>query len=149
MSFTIAKATEADVPAILSLIKELAAFEREPDAVVVTEAVLLRDGFGFAPLYHCLVGKENGIVVGISFCYIRYSTWKGPRLYLEDLIVAHSARGKGYGSALFDATIELAKEMGCGAVCWQVLDWNTPAIDFYIKKGAVHNPGWLDMVLHV
>jgi len=149
MTISITPATPADVPAILDLIRELAVFEREPDAVVVTEEVLLRDGFGAQPLYHCLVGRVGGEVVGISFCYIRYSTWKGPRLYLEDLIVHQEYRGQGYGSALFDATVHQAKVLGCSAVCWQVLDWNTPAIGFYEAKGAQRRDGWLDMFLEV
>ena len=149
MAFHIRPAVPTDVPAVLSLIKELAVFEREPDAVIITEADLLRDGFGPQPLYHCLVGEEDGRVVGMSFCYIRYSTWKGPRLYLEDLIVTEAARGKGYGSTLFDATLLLAKELACTAVCWQVLDWNTPAIDFYAAKGAVRRDGWVDMWLDI
>lgn len=149
MSLSITAATPADVPAILALIRELAVFEREPDAVVVTEEVLLRDGFGPTPLYRCLVGRVGEEVVGISFCYIRYSTWKGPRLYLEDLIVRQQCRGLGYGTALFDATLAIAKDLGCSAVCWQVLDWNTPAIEFYEAKGAQRRDGWVDMFLEV
>lgn len=149
MSLTITPATPADVPAILALIKELALFEREPDAVVVTEEVLLRDGFGRNPLYHCWVGRVGEEVVGISFCYIRYSTWKGPRLYLEDLVVREDCRGRGYGSALFEATMVKARELGCTALCWQVLDWNSAAIDFYEAKGALRREGWVDMFLEV
>jgi GNAT superfamily N-acetyltransferase len=147
MSFYITSALQEDVPAILALIEELAIFEREPDAVIVTQEILLRDGFGSNPLYKCLVCKESESVVGMSFCYIRYSTWKGPRLYLEDLVITKHARGKGYGSALFDATVKLAKELGCNAVCWQVLDWNLPALDFYTAKGAHIKDGWVDMFL--
>lgn len=149
MTLVIAPATPSDVPAILDLIRELAVFEREPDAVVVTEEILLRDGFGAQPLYRCLVGRVGDTVVGISFCYIRYSTWKGPRLYLEDLIVGEAYRGRGFGSALFDATEEMARALGCSALCWQVLDWNTPALDFYTAKGATRRDGWVDMFLEL
>jgi len=147
MACEIVPATKEDIPNILALIQELAIFEREPDAVVVTEQILLRDGFGPAPLFYTLMARAQGKVVGMSFCYIRYSTWKGPRLYLEDLIVTENARGNGYGTLLFNATKILATDLGCSAICWQVLEWNQPAIDFYTAKGAVQNLGWLDMVM--
>jgi GNAT superfamily N-acetyltransferase len=149
MPYRIEPAIPEDVPAILALIKELAVFEKEPEAVVVSEALLLEHGFGPQPLFTCLVAKEGVQLVGMSFCYIRYSTWKGPRLYLEDLIVTGAARGQGIGSALFDATIQLAKDLRCTAICWQVLDWNEPAQAFYEKKGAKYNPGWMDMYLEL
>jgi GNAT superfamily N-acetyltransferase len=149
MPYTIRPAAPTDVPGILRLIRELATFEKEPDAVIVTEDLLLLHGFGPNPLFRCLVAVEDATVIGMSFCYIRYSTWKGPRLYLEDLIVDASARGRGIGSALFNETISLARTLACSAICWQVLDWNTPAIVFYEKLGAIHNPGWLDMYLPI
>jgi GNAT superfamily N-acetyltransferase len=145
----IAIATEQDIDTILLLIQELATFELEPDATTLTAADLMRDGFGSQPLFTCLVARDEGLAVGMSFCYIRYSTWKGPRLYLEDLIVTKAARGKGYGSALWKATLALAKELGCSAVCWQVLDWNKAAVDFYYAKGANIKQGWLDMEIAV
>ncbi len=133
----------------MALIRELALFELEPDAVITSEEVLIRDGFGPAPHFHCLLAVSEGQVIGMSFCYIRYSTWKGKRLYLEDLIVTEAWRGRGVGSLLFDDTLALARVLGCNAVCWQVLDWNTPAIEFYKAKGGWVKNGWLDMQLEL
>lgn len=134
--------TENDLSATLKLIKELAVFERAPNAVIVTEEQLKQDGFGKNPLYGLLVAEEEGSVVGISLYYNRYSTWKGKCLYLEDLIVTEEHRGKGIGLELFLATKKVAKETGCYKMVWQVLDWNTPAIDFYKQQGADIDPEW-------
>ncbi len=125
-----------DMPAILELIKELAVFENEPDAVVVTVDDLLRDGFGVSPLFETFVAEHDGVIVGMALFYYRYSTWKGKTIHLEDLIVTEAARGTGAGSALYRAVIEQAKKEGLRRVEWAVLDWNTPAIDFYERSGA-------------
>ena len=145
----IERATPQDVGAILALIKELAIFELEPDAVVVTEEILLRDGFGPNPVYQCWVARVEGSVVGMALTYTRYSTWKGRRCYLEDIIVNERHRKMGIGGALFEAVVTYAKAEGHSAVCWQVLDWNTPAIDFYEKRSARRKDGWLDYELLV
>lgn len=149
MQVLIRKATAEDAGAIMALIRELALFELEPDAVITSEEVLIRDGFGPEPHFHCLLAVSEGQVIGMSFCYIRYSTWKGKRLYLEDLIVTEAWRGTGVGSQLFDSTLALARVLGCNAVCWQVLDWNTQAIEFYKAKGGCVKEGWLDMQLEL
>lgn len=133
-----------DVPVLLQLIRELAIFEKEPDAVVVSEEELLQDGFGEHPLYGLFVAEVEGAVVGISLYYYRYSTWKGKCLYLEDLIVTEKHRGKGIGKALFAKTLDKAREEGCRKMNWQVLDWNTPAIEFYKDFNASLDPEWLN-----
>ncbi len=144
MDYTIRAGVKEDVPAALNLIKELAVFEKEPDAVLVTEEELLNDGFGKKPLYGLLVAEHEGVVVAISLYYYRYSTWKGKCLYLEDLVVTETMRGKGVGSALFEATLNQAKEDGCRKMNWQVLDWNTPAIEFYKKYNAELDGEWIN-----
>ena len=122
--------------AVLDLIKELATFEKEPDAVVVTVADLERDGFGDYPLFHTFVAEVDDAIVGIALYYYRYSTWKGKTIHLEDLIVRESMRGSGLGLALYSKIIEQGKLDNVRRIEWNVLDWNTPAIDFYIKSGA-------------
>ena len=104
--------------------------------------MLERDGFGADPLYQLLVADDGGEVVGIALSYFRYSTWKGKRLYLEDLIVTENARGRGVGRALLEATIELARQTQCSGLMWQVLDWNAPAIRFYRKFGVRIESEW-------
>jgi GNAT superfamily N-acetyltransferase len=140
----IRKGRVEDAPAVLALINELAVFEKEPDAVIVTEEQLREDGFGANPLYGLFVAEVDNVVVGISLYYYRYSTWKGKCLYLEDLIVTESFRGKGLGKALFEATLDQARQDNCTKMNWQVLDWNTPAIDFYKSYGADLDGEWLN-----
>ena len=133
-----------DVADLLRLIRELAAYEKEPDAVVVTEEILLEDGFGPHPAFGFLVAERNGAVLGIAlYCY-PYSTWKGRYLYLEDLVVDQGARGMGVGSLLFEAIVEKARSEGVKRLGWQVLDWNEPAIRFYKKYGADLSSEWLN-----
>jgi GNAT superfamily N-acetyltransferase len=141
----IRKGRKEDMPAVLSLIQELAAFEKEPDAVVVTVADLERDGFCDTPLFHTFIAEENDQIVGMALYYYRYSTWKGKRLYLEDLIVSETMRGRGLGEKLLDATIEKARETACTGLMWQVLDWNEPAINFYKKFDARFDEGWVNV----
>ncbi|MBO6516413.1 MAG: GNAT family N-acetyltransferase [Bacteroidia bacterium] len=140
----IRKGTTSDVAATLQLINELAIYEREPDAVVVTEEELREDGFGQNPLYGLLVAEVDQVVVGISLYYYRYSTWKGKCLYLEDLIVTETQRGKGIGQQLFEATLSIAREENCRKMNWQVLDWNEPAIGFYKKYNAHLDDEWIN-----
>lgn len=138
------KALPSDIPAILKLVHELAVFEKAPDEVSNTEERMLKEGFGEHPAFACLLAEKDGEVLGMSLYYFRYSTWKGRRLYLEDLIVTEAARGTGLGKLLFDRTVEIAKEEECSGMMWQVLDWNEPAIQFYKKYRARFDGEWLN-----
>ncbi|SCY77333.1 L-amino acid N-acyltransferase YncA [Flavobacterium caeni] len=138
----IRKGQKADMPAVLELITELAVFEKEPDAVVVTVADLQRDGFGENPLFHTFVAEQDGQIVGMALYYYRYSTWKGKTIHLEDLIVTEPMRGSGLGFALYAEIIKQGKTDGVRRIEWNVLDWNTPAIEFYEKSGARILPDW-------
>ena len=132
----IRKATANDMPSVLELIQELATFEKEPDAVVVTVDDLIRDGFLENPLFQCFVAEEENNIIGMALYYYRYSTWKGKTIHLEDLIVKESKRGTGAGFALYKEIIKQGKAENVRRIEWNVLDWNTPAIDFYEKSGA-------------
>lgn len=125
-----------DMKAVLALIQELAHFEKEPDAVKVTEEDLIRDGFGNQPLFHVFVAEIELEIVGIALYYYRYSTWKGKIIHLEDLVVKKEMRGKGIGYALYSEIIKQGQRDNVRRIDWHVLDWNTPAIDFYKKTGA-------------
>ena len=124
------------MPAVLDLIRELAIFEKEPDAVVVTADDLVRDGFGEQPLFYTFIAEVNDEIVGMALYYYRYSTWKGRTIHLEDLIVKENMRGSGVGMALYSEIMAQGKRDGVRRIEWNVLDWNTPAIDFYVKSGA-------------
>jgi len=121
---------------VLSLIKALAIFEKEPDAVEITETYLQEKGFGEHPLFQCFVAEKNKNIEGIALIYIRFSTWKGEVLHLEDLIVNQDMRGQGIGEALMDEVVKYGSQLGVKRISWEVLDWNTAAINFYEKKGA-------------
>lgn len=136
METSIRPAREADMKEVFRLIRELAVYEREPDAVEVTEQQLLSDGFGPDPKFRCFVAERDGRIVGMALIYPRYSTWKGPAIHLEDLIVTEEARGLGVGSALLTEVVRYASGQGVKRVCWEVLDWNEPAIEFYEARGA-------------
>lgn len=125
-----------DMPRVLELIQELATFEKEPDAVEVTLSDLEEDGFGKNPKFTCFVLELENSIEGIALVYTRYSTWKGEVLHLEDLIVSERCRGKGLGTLLLDTVVMHSKQLGVKRVCWEVLDWNEPAIKFYESKGA-------------
>jgi len=133
---TIRKATEKDMHYVLELIQELAIFEKEPDAVVVTVDDLIRDGFSEQPLFQCFVAEVENDIIGMALFYYRYSTWKGKTIHLEDLIVKESKRGTGAGFALYKEIIKQGKAENVRRIEWNVLDWNTVAIDFYEKSGA-------------
>lgn len=139
----IRKGTIEDMPRVLELIQELAVFEKQPYAVEVTVADLERDGFGANPLFEVLVAESKGVIPGIALFYNRYSTWKGKTIHLEDLIVSEKYRGSGIGMKLYQAVMEEAKKQNVRRVEWNVLDWNTPAISFYEKTGAVVFKDWL------
>jgi GNAT superfamily N-acetyltransferase len=137
MSITIRPATRADLPLILRLIKDLAEYERDPGAVVATEALLERHLFGDAPVAFCVIGELDGQPQGFALYFFNFSTWLGrPGLYLEDLFVRPAARGRGLGKALLLHLARIARERGCGRMEWAVLDWNKPAIEFYEAMGA-------------
>ena len=132
----IRKATKNDMPSVLELIQELATFEKEPDAVVVTVDDLVRDGFSENPLFQCFVADVDGEIIGMALYYYRYSTWKGKTIHLEDLIVKENKRGTGVGFALYKEIIKQGKAENVRRIEWNVLDWNTLAVDFYEKSGA-------------
>ncbi|EAR02472.1 GNAT family N-acetyltransferase [Maribacter sp. HTCC2170] len=136
MKMNIRDAKASDMKSVLELIKELASFEKEPGAVEVTEDDLVRDGFGSNKLFHCFVAESDSKIVGMALVYNRYSTWKGPIIHLEDLVVAESMRGSGLGTALLDEVVKYGAARGAKRINWEVIDWNEPAIAFYEKKGA-------------
>jgi len=133
-----------DCPRLLELINELALFEKAPEEVDVTLAEFEDAGFGTKPVWKAFVAEVDGFIAGFALYYVRYSTWKGRRIYLEDLIVTESMRGKGLGKLLFDRVVQEAQELNFNGMTWQVLDWNQPAIDFYKKYGAGIEAGWLN-----
>jgi GNAT superfamily N-acetyltransferase len=136
--------TAADVPLLLSLIRELATYERAPDAVLASESDLLRDGFGTRPLFHTLIAEVDGAPVGFALFFLAYSTWRGrPTLFLEDLFVRPPARGNGVGRRLMQELAKEAVRLGCARFVWQVLDWNTPSLRFYESLGAEVVREWL------
>tara|TARA_B100000886_G_C20133962_1_gene371105 strand:+ start:90 stop:581 length:492 start_codon:yes stop_codon:yes gene_type:complete len=136
METIIRKAKKSDTEAIFSLVQELAIFEKEPGAVIINKKTIKEHGFGKKPLFKCFVAELNEKVVGIALFYPRYSTWKGPTLHLEDLIVTKEMKGRGIGSMLYTAFLEYAYKAGVERAEWAVLDWNRPAINFYQKSGA-------------
>jgi GNAT superfamily N-acetyltransferase len=138
----IRKGNPEDMEAVLDLIQELAAFENEPEAVLITVDDLIRDGFGPVPLFHVFVAEVELEIVGIALYYNRYSTWKGKTIHLEDLVVKDKMRGTGLGYALYSEIIKQGKKDKVRRIEWNVLDWNTPAIEFYEKSGAKILDDW-------
>jgi GNAT superfamily N-acetyltransferase len=147
MAFEIRKGTKEDVPAAYKLIIELAIYEKEENQVTNTIEKMLEDGFGKNPIYRFYVAEQEGIVVGMALYYFRYSTWKGKRLFLEDLIITEPMRGQGLGELLLNEMIKEAKQSDCTGLMWQVLDWNEPAIKFYNKFGVRYDKGWYNVHL--
>jgi GNAT superfamily N-acetyltransferase len=147
MNFTIRKGTKVDVPAAYKLIIELAIYEKEPDAVSNTIEKMYEDGFGENPIYGFYVAEHEGEIVAMALYYFRYSTWKGKRLFLEDLIVTEKYRGNGLGELMLQKMIEEAHSTKCTGLMWQVLDWNEPAINFYNKFGVRYDKGWYNVHL--
>jgi len=136
MDVTIRKAVKEDMLEVLKLIKDLAFFEKEPEAVEISVKELENDGFGANPLFTCFVAEHKSEIIGIALVYLRYSTWKGKALHLEDLVVSQKYRGFGIGTKLLDEVILLGKQLNVRRIGWEVLDWNTNAISFYESKGA-------------
>ncbi|WP_410221275.1 N-acetyltransferase family protein [Pedobacter sp.] len=144
MKIEIRKAVKEDCARLLELIHELAVYEKAPEEVTVTLDEFIDAGFGSNKVWDAFVAVDNGIIVGMALYYIRYSTWKGCRLYLEDFLVTNDYRGKGIGKILFDRVIEEAKDKNYNGMNWQVLEWNAPAINFYNKYGASYDAEWLN-----
>ena len=144
---TLRTAKKEDCPRLLELVNELALFERAPHEVTVTLQEFEDAGFGNDSVWKAFVAEDNDIIAGFALYYVRYSTWKGCRLYLEDLLVTESHRGKGIGKLLFERVIKETQEMGFSGMVWQVLDWNEPAIKFYNKYSPVIEGGWLNAAL--
>jgi len=147
MNINIKVATVDDCPRLMELVHELALFERAPEEVTVTLDEFIDAGFGAKPVWKAYVAEVDGLIVGFALYYIRYSTWKGCRLYLEDLIVTEAYRGQKIGKLLLDRLMIEAKELGFSGMVWQVLDWNEPAINFYKKYEANIESGWLNVSL--
>ena len=145
MEIVVQKAVKEDCEAIMNLIQELAVYEKAPDEITVTMEHFIESGFGEKPVWDAFVAKENGIVKGFALYYIRYSTWKGQRMYLEDLLVTEDFRGRGIGKLLFDKLVEECKNKNHSGLVWQVLDWNEPAINFYKKfEGVKFDGEWVN-----
>ena len=142
MSVIIRDAVQNDMKQVLMLIKELAKFEKEPNAVILNEEQLVRDGFSENPKFKCFVAESNNEIIGMALGYPRYSTWKGVTMHLEDLIVTKSRRGNGIGSLLFSKFINYAHSLRVKRIEWAVLDWNVNAIEFYEKNGAKILSDW-------
>ena len=149
MSITIRRAVKEDCPRLLELVQELAEYERAPQEVTVTLDHFEESGFGPNPVWWAFVAEENGTILGFALYYIRYSTWKGQRMYLEDIIVTEAARGKGIGALLMEQLIAEAKERKFNAIVWQVLEWNEPAINFYKKFNASFDGEWVNCSIGV
>jgi len=149
MKITIRKAVREDCPRMLELVHELAAFERAPGEVTVTPEHFEESGFGANPVYWAFVAEVEGVVAGFALYYIRYSTWKGQRMYLEDILVTEKHRGKKIGQMLMDRLIVEAIEKNLHGITWQVLDWNEPAIQFYKRYNPVFNREWITCGIEV
>ena len=148
MNIIIRRAAKEDCEQMMHLVNELAVYERAPDEVTVTMEHFIESGFGERPVWYAFVAvavEDNNAIVGFALYYIRYSTWKGQRLYLEDFIVSEKMRGAGIGKMLFDQLIEECKEKKFSGMVWQVLDWNELAINFYKKyEGVNFDAGWIN-----
>ncbi|CAN5707935.1 GNAT family N-acetyltransferase [soil metagenome] len=149
MEITIRRAVKEDCPRLLELVKELALYEKAPEEVTVTLDHFIESGFGAMPVWWAFCADADGIVQGFALYYIRYSTWKGQRMYLEDIVVTEAVRGKGLGKLLFDALIQEAKEKKLSGIVWQVLEWNKPAINFYKKYSASFDGEWVNCALTI
>ena len=144
----IREAQREDCAALMKLVNELAVYERAPEAVTVTLQHFEESGFGSNPVWWAYVAEVDGAIVAFALYYIRYSTWKGQRMYLEDIIVTEEWRRKGIGHQLMDALIRTAKEKGFSGIAWQVLDWNESAISFYEAYKPEFDQGWVNVAIN-
>ncbi|MGB3154133.1 MAG: GNAT family N-acetyltransferase [Chitinophagaceae bacterium] len=149
MEILIRRAEKEDCPRLLELITELAIYEKAPDDVTVTLEHFTESGFGSSPVWWSFVAEVNGVIQGFALYYIRYSTWKGQAMYLEDIIVTEEMRGNKIGKMLFDRLIEEARKKKFNRIIWQVLEWNEPAINFYKKYNAEFDNEWLNCSVYV
>lgn len=149
LDIIIRKAVKEDCPRMLQLVQELALYERAPQEVTVTMEHFIESGFGHNPVWWAFVAEENGTINGFALYYIRYSTWKGQRMYLEDILVTETARGRGIGAQLMNALIAEARERKFTGIVWQVLNWNEPAFNFYRKYQTKFDDEWTNVVLDV
>jgi GNAT superfamily N-acetyltransferase len=149
MNIIIRKAVREDCSRLLELVKELAVYEKAPDEVTVTLEHFIESGFGQKPVWWAFAAEVDGVIQGFALYYIRYSTWKGQAMYLEDIIVTESMRGNKIGKLLFDRLIEEAQEKKFNRIIWQVLDWNEPAINFYKKYNTTFDGEWVNCSLYV
>jgi len=146
---TLRRAECKDCNRLLELVQELATYEKAPNEVTVTLEHFKESGFGKQPVWWGFVAEENNVIIGFALYYIRYSTWKGQRMYLEDILVTEKMRGKKIGSLLFERLIEEAKEKKLNGIVWQVLEWNEPAINFYKKYNAHFDDEWINVSIEV
>lgn len=149
MDIKIRRAVKEDCPRLLELINELAVYEKAPDEVTVTLDHFIESGFGKNPVWWAFVAEEDGTIHGFALYYIRYSTWKGQAMYLEDILVTEAMRGKKIGKLLFERLIEEAKEKKLHRIIWQVLEWNEPAINFYKKYNSEFDTEWINCSIYV
>ena len=149
MNIELRRAKKEDCPRILELVRELARYEKAPHEVTVTLEHFTQSGFGYKPVWWAFVVEVDGVVQGFALYYIRFSTWKGQRMYLEDFYVNEDMRGKGLGKLLFDRLIREARRRKLNGIQWQVLEWNEPAINFYKKYNAVFDGEWVNCAIPV
>ena len=149
MEFVIRKGEEKDLPEVMKLIKEHAVYEKSPNEVAATVETMREQGFTKNPSFKFEVAEKEGAIIGIALYYYSYSSWKGKKFFLEDLMVTEAERGNRVGKALFDRCLELAKEEGLGHMVWQVSEWNDPAINFYNKYGTKFSTEWVDCSVEI
>lgn len=149
VAVTVRAAEKADCETMLELVRELAVYERAPDEVTVSMEHFIESGFGDKPVWWAYVAEAEGKVIGFALYYVRYSTWKGQRMYLEDILVTEAWRRRGVGRQLMDKLVAVAKEKGFIGITWQVLDWNEPAIDFYKTYNAKFDPEWVNVSIEI
>ena len=149
MNINIRRAEKDDCARILELVRELARYERAPNEVTVTLEHFTESGFGYKPVWWAFVAEVDGVIEGFALYYIRFSTWKGQRMYLEDFYVQEQARGKGLGKLLFDRVIAEARDRNLNGIQWQVLEWNQAAINFYKKYNSVFDSEWINCAIPV
>lgn len=147
MPVQVRKGMKEDMPAVHALICELALYEKAPQEVTNTVADMVRDGFEDEPVFRCLVAELDGSIIGMAIYFVKYSTWKGKGIYLDDIVVTEPRRGQGIGRLLFDAVVRDAVDLGANQMHWQVLDWNEPAIRFYRKYNASFDGEWINCKL--